>query len=782
MILKIGAIIAQRYKIVDGPFHGGMADVYKAWDPERGYDLAIKLMHDDLAQDKIFLRRFKREASLLAKLQHSNIVRFYDLVQDENLTFYTLDFIEGMSLREVIFKAKGSLPFDYVLKVMKSVCSALHYAHRQGVVHCDLKPGNILIDNSGKVYVTDFGIARMTEGATATMVGAGTPAYMSPEQIQGKDPTPAMDIYSLGVILFEMLTGGERPFTGEKAKTTGSTAEKVRWEQLSAPAPSPRKYNKGISLELANVVLKCLEKDPKVRFAEASELFEALQNLSCQTNGKNAVPFVESISKRETSIPVKENVLPIPVIKTRRQIKLPRSAGIMAIIVIALVGFFLATLWLSSPKPTPAIATLASTITSTYYLVSTQIPTQIPTVRPTFGSTLTGGFSGKAAFVSRQDGNLEIYLMNGDGSNQVNLTNNNTDDWGTSWSPDGQKIAFISNRVDNYPDIFVMNADGSNVQNLTNSKAFDINPAWSPDGKKIAFISDREGYMAIYVMNPDGSDPERLTYEGLINYEYPPSSYELPLSWSPDGQKIAFGSDKDGNKEIYVMNANGSNPENLTHNSSFDSFPSWSPDGEKIAFVSDRNGNMDIYMMNKDGSNQIRLTQNSANDSSPSWSPDGKKIYFYSERDGYSDFYVMNADGTNTMRFTDINSVNGYLAWQPFSTHENLAQQQFSTEAPTITSAPTASCHQWFDISYQDQGKTLCVDGKIIQIDSWSNPSGDYISSIQFSNIANTFQIICVNCYYPLLKAGCDVEGSGIILLEGKMPYISPHTLTYSCP
>ena len=153
-----------------------------------------------------------------------------------------------------------------------------------------------MINANGTVLVSDFGIARMSESATATMVGAGTPAYMAPEQARGEDPTPQTDIYALGVVLFEMLTGGERPFTGESAQTTGSTSEKIRWEQMKLEPPSPRKYNPAISPQLEEIILRCLNKNPAARYSSTLELLVALDTAISQLQAKTGKPIYQNVT------------------------------------------------------------------------------------------------------------------------------------------------------------------------------------------------------------------------------------------------------------------------------------------------------------------------------------------------------------------------------------------------------------------------------------------------------------------------------------------------------
>ena len=283
----------------------------------------------------------------------------------------------------------------------------------------------------------------------------------------------------------------------------------------------------------------------------------------------------------------------------------------------------------------------------------------------------------KIAFYSRRDENWEVYVMNPDGTDPVNLTNHPRADGRVAgvdavgrpvWSPDGQRIAFVSNRDNSFGDVFVMNADGSDQVNLTNSRSYDVTPSWSPDGNRIAFSSNRGGETEVYVMDADGTNVTQLT-----DTPGDPPSYR-PV-WSPDGSHIAFvrQSDETFNPdvvELYVMNADGSNQVNLTPDSEWQHFNAdWSPDGTRIVYDrfqwETRLTESEVYVMDADGSNKINLT-NSPNtkDAEPDWSPDGSKIAFASDRGEGTDIYVMDADGSNLTRLTGA-SPDKSPDWRP---------------------------------------------------------------------------------------------------------------------
>lgn len=295
------------------------------------------------------------------------------------------------------------------------------------------------------------------------------------------------------------------------------------------------------------------------------------------------------------------------------------------------------------------------------------------------------GVNGKILFQSNRGSTGDIYIMNPDGTQQVNLTRNGVVNSRGAWSADGQKIAFHSRRDANF-EIYTMDANGD--KRLTFTAAIDFDPAWSPDGTKIAFDSSRDdASREIYVMNADGSNVTRLTFQ--------PGVVDHMAAWSPDGTKIAFRSNRDGNEEIYMMNADGSGQINLTNHPANDAFPNWSPDGTKIAFNSFRDGNGEVYVMNADGTGQTNLSNFSgvtgvANDGVPAWSPDGTKIAFASDRDGNFEIYVMDADGTGQVNVTNHPAFDTLPDWgRPGLTCVDLSAPQLNISlSPNVLTPP----------------------------------------------------------------------------------------------
>lgn len=273
--------------------------------------------------------------------------------------------------------------------------------------------------------------------------------------------------------------------------------------------------------------------------------------------------------------------------------------------------------------------------------------------------------TGVLSFLSTRDRNFEVYTMDADGKNVLNLTNHKAQDFWNSWSPDGKYLLFYSNRVGNN-EIYRMDADGKNPINLSNHPSNDHLPDWSPDGTKIVFTSDRDHKeREIYVMNTDGSGIIRITNNELFE--------EVP-TWSKDGNRILFtrqikepgDSTHASNGEIFIMDADGKNEKQLTFKKGYDSGAKFSPDGKKIAFYGPtEDGNYEIFIMNSDGSNITNLTNDSLEDYSPSWSPDGKWIAYTSGTSKQYDVWLIHVTSKKKIRLTSEPKRNETPVWKP---------------------------------------------------------------------------------------------------------------------
>ena len=260
----IDTLFDGRYRIQRKLGAGGMADVYLAEDQELGRRVALKLLDDRHASDEQFVERFRREAQNAAGLSHPNIVSIYDRGEAEGTYYIAMEYVEGRTLKELLV-ARGPSPIAIAIDYTRQILSALRFAHRNGIVHRDIKPHNVLVDSEGHVKVTDFGIARagasqMTEEGSII----GTAQYLSPEQARGAPVDQTSDLYSTGIVLYELLTGTV-PFTGE-------TPVEIAMKHLSQVPPSPSSHRAEIPRDLDYVALRALAKDPSDRYHSAEEM------------------------------------------------------------------------------------------------------------------------------------------------------------------------------------------------------------------------------------------------------------------------------------------------------------------------------------------------------------------------------------------------------------------------------------------------------------------------------------------------------------------------------
>ena len=343
-------VVDQRYQILSRIGSGGMADVYCAQDLQLGRKVALKLLYRRFAEDEEFVERFRREASSAAGLQHANVVGVYDRGEWDGTYYIAMEYLEGRSLKQFIIDSGPLAPLT-AIEIAEQILKAARFAHRRGVIHRDIKPHNVIIDEEGRAKVTDFGIARAgASDMTETGSIMGTAQYLSPEQAQGHSVSARSDLYAIGIVLYEMLAG-RVPFDGESAVT-------IALKQVSeAPVP-PSAYNAAVTAELDAVVLRALEKDPEHRFADADEFIAALEMVRVQLGqmpggpstaafGAIAASFADPTALAAAGIPIEEPLVddagegPPPEDEEQRGRRWPWIAAVLGVLAVLAAVFLL---------------------------------------------------------------------------------------------------------------------------------------------------------------------------------------------------------------------------------------------------------------------------------------------------------------------------------------------------------------------------------------------------------------------------------------------------------
>jgi Tol biopolymer transport system component len=706
------------YQVISVLGVGGMGEVYLARDERLKRKLALKLLPRQFTQDKDRVRRFEREAHAASALNHPNIITIYDIGEMAGTYFIAAEYVEGQTLRQLM--GQGPPRAKDTIYICSQVADALQAAHTAGLVHRDIKPENVIVRPDGYVKVLDFGLVKLKEQEQRSSLSdldrtnpgtvLGTVAYMSPEQASGIEVDHRSDLFSLGVLMYELLTGVV-PFKGD---STASILDAILYHQ---PAPLAG-IIEGASVEVERIVNRALEKDRDLRFQTASDFRAELRRFERELDSASIKSSTASSEIKSTALLITKPVLAIAT----------------AILILAALAF----VWLLGRNekigPSPWLAARSTQITD--------FPHEefFPSISPD-GNTivyarrsgsdwdifaqrvggfnaqnLTESFSGDdtqpafspdgayVAFRSERDGG-GIFVMGASGesvrrlsdrgfayypawspdSQEVIYTEERFRDprermisphrlWVVNiktlekrlittkdvvqpqWSPNGYRLAYWAMDASSQRDIWTMDPRGDSLVQVTNDAATDWNPIWSPDGKYLYFVSDRSGGMQLWRVAIDEQAGQALSAPELVPT---PSAFSQHISFSRDGHRLAFVnvSLKRNLYRVEIDAARGhiiGQPEAKTQWSRQGVDLDLSPDGERLVYTTVRDTQEDLAILNSDGSGGPQwLTDDEYRDRGPRWSPDGNRIAFYSTRSGNFEIWLINADGTGLRRLTE---------------------------------------------------------------------------------------------------------------------------------
>lgn len=722
MTLERGALLHKRYRIVEILGQGGMGSVYRAVDENLGVDVAVK---ENLFTTDEYARQFRLEAVILANLRHPNLPRVTDhFVIGDQGQYLVMDYIEGEDLRQRM-ERMGNITEDEAILIGAAICDALAYLHtrKPPILHRDLKPGNVKITPDGHIFLVDFGLAKVLHGSQATTTGARamTPGYSPPEQYGTARTDPRTDIYSLGATLYAALTG-IIPEDG-LARAMDNT-------QLTPL----RKRNSKVSRRLAASIEKAMGIDPADRFQTAEEFKRSLLGTKTKTQllpgdyvvepppgdaidefhlsavEKASNPMVERKSGgfKESGV---SSAGELPVFKPRRRKRKGRRTLSIVLGALLLLSLLIVLVVRLRPDFVPAqMMTLLSPITEIRFPFFSQAPTSAPIatqtladlpsvtplpVLPTMTATQTlpptpaisptpdntpipvattlGGGSGQVAFASTRLGLPQLFLVNADGTDLVQITNMEQGACQPSWSPDGLQLAFISpcggrgefyETIYNESSLYIINADGTGLKQLTPSPGSDFDPAWSPDSERIAFTSVRDGFRQIYTL-----DVESLAVTLLTNTEDTIESSQP--AWSPDGSRIAYTVKRVGTYQVWAMTDTGQEAVQLARSGQdlWDFLPAWSADGKTVFFNQRRQGPFRPWLMKanfEDLSQDPRRLNYVTPIEDVSFSPDGLWLVFEGmDGEGNRDIYFMTVAGSGRTRLTNDSRIDFDPVWRP---------------------------------------------------------------------------------------------------------------------
>ena len=746
---------------------GGMGEVFLAHDDSLDRELAIKLLPEHLAGDHESLERLRQEARSASALNHPNIITIYEIGKHEHGAFVAMEYIDGSTLRELMYA--GAVPVRKALQIAAQIADGLAAAHKRGLVHRDLKPENIMITSDGVVKILDFGLAKF-EGPGNNVASdpgtiVGSYGYMAPEQARAAAVDYRADQFSLGAILYEMLTG-RRAFDGASGVETLFMI--VRDEPLALSSVAPH-----VPAPVRWVVDRCLSKDPDDRYVATRDLARELQYIR------------DHYSEAGVQTPIRDT-------EAEATPRPKRTWAVVALVLAALSIGALTTAFVHKTVP--------RTITAERYLTYSGNDYS-PAVSP----------DGKLiAFSSNRDGKQRIWLKQVDGGNEVALTADGDDFprfspdgamvlythalngqpaslWRVpvvggearrlvnqantgEWSRDGKQLAFtrlLGGKDSATSVLMVANADGSGAREIARSPAtLLLHPRWSPDDKSIAVTGSRgrvsqmvtivdvataksrvlaeppkAGEVSSVVWSDDGASVIYVRADSVeavvgstahvIRHHVQDDTFEV-IGWSSHNGSVldvlADGtlvfdvrSPRDNLRELPLTG--GTTAEQwITRGNSSDRQPVYAPDGKTVLFTSNRSGNLDLWTISRDSGTVRRITDDAAEDWDPAFTPDGQHIVWSSGRSGHLEIWTANADGSEARQV----STDGIDAENPSATPDGqwVVYNSFNGDKSGI-----------FKVHRDGSGTTRLIAGRTAVPEL--SPDGQYVAYLADARTAD---------------------------------------------
>ena len=636
-----------------------MGEVYLAEDTKLDRRVAIKFLHLEFSKHNDVLKRFAREAKAASSLNHPNIITIYDIGKWNGADFIAMEYVEGQSLRDLL--NAGKLTFEETLDIVIQTGSALAAAHEVGIVHRDIKPENIMRRPDNLVKVLDFGLAKQlnssnsrdgidSEGATLGLMTTapgfvmGTPAYMSPEQTRGKPADARTDIWSLGIVLYEMVTG-ELPFPGETQSDMLAAILKSEPPPISMPAPD-------LTNVFEHIIKKALGKDCNERYQVVKDLILDLKLLQDELKTKDSRVNRASLLRTATLPISTQEGEPYQTKGYYVNRRLSLAAIPVAVLVVLAAGwyFLLRNVETGANVSTP----LSSSPITSWKSELSDFNISLAKFSP----------NGKiVAYAATKNGKQSIWLKQvGGGAPFTRRQDDESEETSPLWSPDGEQIAFLSERGGKQGVYVTPALGGSPVLLSLMKERCKALVHWSEDGKTIYFDLNQNLY---------GLDLATKLITKLTDFD-DTRAIERDFDLSPDENRIVYADEVGGQVDLWTSGINGERPTRLTSDSAEDSQPIWHADGDRIIYNSHRNGLQQICLAFADGRPPTQLTFNDSNSSVSDISRDGNKI-LYTTTKGESDIWGVTIDDSKDFQVTsDI----GLEFWQDVSPNgETIAYQ-----------------------------------------------------------------------------------------------------------